>query len=207
MSPVRPTQGRVRPRGAVVRPRWPGALALALGLGLLLAPVSPVDARDAGAAGERTPHERAPVRQVEAIVTRISDGDTLWWRPVEGGKPQRLRLVGLDAPERCQPGGRESREWLRRAVWHERVTLEIVGRDQHGRPLGRVRLRGRDVGAEMVAQGWAWDGAWRGRRGPYAAEELAARAARRGVFQQADPERPRAFRDRHGPCEADPAWR
>jgi endonuclease YncB( thermonuclease family) len=148
-----------------------------------------------------------PPRQVEAIVTRISDGDTLWWRPVEGGKPQRLRIVGLDAPERCQAGGREASEWLRREVWHERVTLEIVGRDQHGRPLGRVLRGGRDVGAMMVAQGWAWDGAWRGRSGPYAQEERAARAARRGVFQQTAPERPRDFRDRHGPCEAAPARR
>ena len=184
--------------GGVSRAAGWGALVLAAWLGL--APVGSAGAREPGAPA-------AAPRRVEAIVTRISDGDTLWWRPVEGGKPQRLRLVGLDAPERCQAGGREAGEWLRRTVWHERVTLEIVGRDRHDRPLGRVLLRGRDVGAEMVAQGWAWDGAWRGRRGPYAAEELSARAARRGVFQQADPERPRAFRDRHGPCEADPAWR
>ena len=87
---------------------------------------------------------------------------------------------------------------------NQRVSVQTHARDGWGRSLATVRLRGKggeDVAARMARQGWAWSYG-RGRsRGPYAAQEAAARQARRGVFAHAaEPERPADFRRRHGPC-------
>ena len=140
----------------------------------------------------------------QGTVTWVTDGDTLWVRPDTGGRARKLRLQGVDAPESCQSGGAQARQALIALALNQRVSVQTHARDGWGRSLATVRLRGKggeDVAARMARQGWAWSYG-RGRsRGPYAAQEAAARQARRGVFAHAaEPERPADFRRRHGPC-------
>ena len=65
-----------------------------------------------------------------AKITRVSDGDTLWIRPHGGGRPVKLRVQGIDAPERCQPWGEASRERLRELVLGRSV--RVVEGPHHG---------------------------------------------------------------------------
>ena len=140
----------------------------------------------------------------EARVTRVSDGDTLWVQPLAGGRYRKLRLDGVDAPEICQEGGTAAREALAARVLQQVVTVRERSRDDYGRALARVQQAGEDVGAALVLQGQAWSYRWRHSDGPYAQEEAQARALRRGLFAQTDPEPPRDFRRRHGPCQPVP---
>ena len=144
--------------------------------------------------------QAAPPQRLDGIVTRVSDGDTLWLRADGGRKPVKLRLVGLDAPEVCQAHGPAARAALEVRVLGRRVGLQRHAVDEHGRALVTLWLDGRDVGAGLVADGHAWSARWRGDPGPYAAEEAAARRAGRGLFAAPEPEQPRDFRRRHGPC-------
>ena len=132
----------------------------------------------------------------------VVDGDSLWVQPEGGGRRARLRLQGIDAPERCQPGGAPARAALQALVQGERLHVTVHARDRFGRRLASVRRQrdGLDVAAGMVAQGWAWSDRQGWRRGRYWREEAQARAARRGVFATADAESPAEFRRRHGPC-------
>lgn len=137
------------------------------------------------------------------VVTRVSDGDTLWLRPegqAERRKPVKVRLVGLDAPEICQAHGPAARAALEAWTLGRRVTLQRQAYDGYGRQLATLWLDGQDIGARLVAQGHAWSARWHASRGPYADEEATARQTRAGLFVQPDPELPRAFRQRHGPC-------
>lgn len=152
-------------------------------------------------AGLTWPQETAPPRVYEAQVTRVFDGDTLWVKPLTGGRYRKLRLDGLDAPEICQSGGIESRDALARRLLRQRVTVTERRRDDYGRGLARLQHEGDDVGGWMVAHGHAWSYRWRQSPGPYQAQEASARAQRRGLFAQGDAELPRSFRRRHGPCE------
>jgi endonuclease YncB( thermonuclease family) len=137
-----------------------------------------------------------------ALVTYVSDGDTLWVQPDKGGPARKLRLEGIDAPEICQPGGDASRARLAQRVLKQRVRVSIRRSDVYGRALARIGLAGEDVGAGMVRSGQAWSYRWRRDVGPYAAEEALARQSRLGLFAAAQPEIPRDFRRRHGPCQA-----
>jgi micrococcal nuclease len=144
----------------------------------------------------------APQEQI-AIVTRVSDGDTLWIRPLgDGGKqrPIKLRLQGLDAPERCQAWGSQAQQALAHKVLNKEVRLQTRGRDDHERVLGNVWLGDEDVSAWMVEAGHAWSYRYRRSLGPYAAQENQARQNKRGLFADPRAIEPREFRKSNGPC-------
>lgn len=147
-----------------------------------------------------------PAWALSGVVTHVSDGDTVWVRPDDAParrKPVKLRLVGIDAPERCQAWGTESTAALTAQVLHQRVQVPTRGVDKHGRLLGGLYLvDGSDVAAWMVQSGHAWSARWHRRPGPYAAQEQAARARRAGLFADPAALEPWAFRRRHGPCAA-----
>ena len=140
-------------------------------------------------------------------VTRVTDGDTLWVRldgpggtPLNVRKPIKVRLQGIDAPERCQAWGPEAKAALESRVLHRRVRLQVRASDTYHRSIAIVELDGDDVGAWMVGRGHAWSARFRRSPGAYAVQERAAREARRGLFRDSAPIDPRAFRKSHGPC-------
>jgi endonuclease YncB( thermonuclease family) len=136
-----------------------------------------------------------------ARVVTVSDGDTVWVSPLPTERRLKLRLEGLDSPERCQSGGEAATRALRELLLNQTVEVEVRGQDDFDRGLARIRYQGRDVGAWMVSQGHAWSYRFKRDPGPYVREEQAARQARRGLFVQDRPERPSDFRRRHGPCD------
>jgi endonuclease YncB( thermonuclease family) len=136
----------------------------------------------------------------DAVVSHVTDGDTLWVRPVAGGPPQQLRIEGIDAPEICQAFGSKSREALAARVLRKRVTVHAKGADDYLRLVARVRFGREDVGRWLVANGYAWSYRFRGDRGPYARQEALARDRRLGLWAQSETEPPRSFRVRHGSC-------
>ncbi|NDY89830.1 thermonuclease family protein [Ideonella livida] len=164
-----------------------GAGVLALAAGLLTAPA---------VASAR------PAEVWTGTVTHVTDGDTLWVRPARDGAPVKIRLHGVDAPERCQAGGPEATRWLQTHAQGRKVQVRSRARDDWGRVVAVVRLApGReDLGAALVGAGWAWDAGWGRRPGPYQQAEAEARRARRGLHAGASPQRPRDFRRQHGSC-------
>ncbi len=127
------------------------------------------------------------IRVAEATLTgsaRIIDGDTLEVRGT------RIRLHGIDAPESAQQCrsqgqvwscGREATRALARRIGSHPVACKERDRDRYGRVVAVCRVGGEDVNAWMVAEGWAF--AYRQYSRRYLAEEMAAKAAKRGVWQ------------------------
>ena len=133
-------------------------------------------------------------------VIYITDGDTLWIRPLHGGRARKIRLDGIDAPEICQAYGVRARERLAAFVRGRQVRVMTRGRDDYRREMARVELQGQDIGAWMVVRGLAWSYRFRRDPGPYVGLEALARKQRRGLFAQDKPLQPRDFRRRHGSC-------
>jgi endonuclease YncB( thermonuclease family) len=133
-------------------------------------------------------------------VSHVTDGDTVWVRPAGGGRPVKLRLAGIDAPEICQAGGRAARAALAGRVAGRTVVVATQGRDDYGRAVATVQLDGQDVAGWMVAQGHAWSYHHGREGGPYLGLQAQARSARRGLFAHPQTLPPRLFRKQHGPC-------
>lgn len=82
-------------------------------------------------------------RRYNVSVSRVYDGDTF-----ETSRGQRVRLLGIDAPEVAHGArsaefyGRESGAWLTALVLHQTLTVEegIVAKDRYGRTLAWVYL-------------------------------------------------------------------
>jgi len=135
-----------------------------------------------------------PVWRVETV----HDGDTVTCLDPEG-RPWKIRLVGIDAPEHGQPFGDASRRALAAKLSGGLVRVEGEARDQHGRLLGRLWIDDRDINGEMIADGWAWVYGGFTPDVDLVALEAAARRSRRGLWQGEDPQPPNQWRQLHPP--------
>jgi endonuclease YncB( thermonuclease family) len=118
-----------------------------------------------------------------ATVQRITDGDTIVVRTADF-EDVKVRLYGIDAPERKQPGGAEASAWLR-PLQGQTVTVIEMDVDRYGRTVALVESEGRSVNVGIVAAGWAWhyDRYCKAAIcGDIEAAENAAREAGRGIW-------------------------
>ena len=133
-------------------------------------------------------------------VTAVPDGDTITVRTSDGQK-HRVRLDGIDAPERTQPYSQLSRKNLIALIGEQPVTVASDKVDRHGRPVGVVRnAAGHDIGLEQLKAGLAWHfkkyehEQSPDNRAAYAAAEAIARAGKLGLWRDPDPTPPWVFR-------------
>ncbi len=117
-------------------------LVLILALVLLkLVPAIPARAQD-------------PLPVLVGTVTKIVDGDTIDVQLSSG--PIRVRLHGVDTPERGQPWGKESTAALTALVMGKEVDIEPFSQDRYERMIGIVFLGDLNVNLELVKRGHAW---------------------------------------------------
>src|SRR5688572_24491419 len=97
----------------------------------------------------------APVFSFTGEVVGVQDGDTI--EVLYNGKAQRIRLYGIDCPEKGQPYGNNAKQATSALVFAQYVTLEIHGKDKYGRILADVLLAdGTNVNQELVKDGMCW---------------------------------------------------
>jgi endonuclease YncB( thermonuclease family) len=130
---------------------------------------------------------------------RIADGDTVTVLDATNAQ-HRIRLQGIDAPESHQAFGTQSKKSLSEMIFDREVTVEYDKTDQYGRLVGKIVLDGKDINLAQVKAGMAWHYKEYQReqtptdRELYARAEDEARNARRGLWVDADPVEPSAFR-------------
>ena len=93
-------------------------------------------------------------------VLKVSDGDTINIQKVENGKfvgeILRIRMYGMDAPEKTQDYGSESRQALEKLVAGKNLSVEVKNKDRYGRTVAIIYADGKNVNEEMVKTGNAW---------------------------------------------------
>ncbi len=88
-------------------------------------------------------------------VVGVSDGDTI--TVMHNGKGERIRLHGIDCPEKRQAFGNRAKQFTSNLVFAKTVTVQFVDRDRYGRTVGVVLLPdGRSLNHELVKAGFAW---------------------------------------------------
>ena len=127
-------------------------------------------------------------------VIGVADGDTI--TVLHNGVPEKVRLFGIDAPERHQPFGMRAKQFVSNLAFGKVVEINPAGHDRWKRTIAEVVLPdGRYLNREVVHAGFAW---WFRKYAPSDDEledlEGKARAARRGLWADADPVPPWEWR-------------
>jgi endonuclease YncB( thermonuclease family) len=132
-------------------------------------------------------------------VVGVSDGDTVTVLTAEH-RQFKIRLSGIDAPEKKQAFGAHAKETLARQVFGQPVLVEWSKVDRYGRIVGKIEVGGMDANLEQVREGSAWVYLQYLRELPVADRELylqaeqEAKNERRGLWRDAQPEPPWQWR-------------
>ncbi len=149
----------------------------------------------------------AHAEEFSAKVIAVLDGDTVLIRRSNG--LVKIRLSGIDAPEKAQIFGETSRRSLSGMVLGKQVKVDSRATDQYGRMVAYLSVNGLDVNAEQIRRGMAWAAAgWRHSRrqsprdplhGSHALAALQEEARRipRGLWAQRNPVPPWDWRKQH----------
>lgn len=114
----------------------------------------------------------------------------------------KIRLSGIDAPEKNQPYGNASKKSLSDLVFGKQVRVEATKQDRYGRDLGKVWVHpidcskcGKTLDANLaqLTKGMAWWCRYYAKeqpeedRGQYEFSETEARAKKAGLWQEPNP--------------------
>lgn len=156
----------------------------------------PLEAANEPAAATPRPG-RPDANVLTGLVVAIADGDTL--TVLDASKTQhRIRLEGIDTPERGQAYGTRAREALGAMAFQKDARVEWSERDRYRRILGHVYVDDRWVNKAMVEEGWAWHYRQYSDDPELAVAEQRARAAKLGLWADPHPVPPWEYRRNPG---------
>ena len=135
-----------------------------------------------------------PPQLLEGICVGVSDGDSLHLE-LPDGERVRVRLYGIDAPEKNQECALAARKKLGKLIYDKEIRVEVLDVDKYGRYVGKVYAGARYVNRYMLKEGLAWHYKHYAADDELLAEaEARAKAAGRGIWATESPCRPRVFR-------------
>jgi endonuclease YncB( thermonuclease family) len=136
---------------------------------------------------------------LQGKVVSVADGDTI--TVLDSQKTQhKIRLQGIDAPERAQPFGNKSRQSLHELVHGKQVTVDYQKKDKYGRVVGKILLNNTDVCLEQLKRGMAWHFKQYANEQPkedqetYSLAEQQAKTELKGLWKDKQPVPPWEFR-------------
>ena len=141
----------------------------------------------------------ASAATITGRVTAVSDGDSFILVDAQR-RSIRVRIQGVDAPERRQGFSYASKQSLSKMIYRRDVVVNVDKADQYGRVVGTVMVEGRDAGLEQIRAGFAWFYTHYANEMPpvvrtvYIAAQREAKSARRGLWSENDPTPPWRFR-------------
>lgn len=97
----------------------------------------------------------AYAKTIEGLVVGVADGDTITVLDQEK-ITYKIRLQGIDAPEKKQAFGEKSKQSLHNLVHSKQVRIEYDKEDKYGRIVGKVSLGDLDICLQQLSLGLAW---------------------------------------------------
>lgn len=159
---TRRRRGRLDPGPILRRRRWTRRV-----VGLLLALLAAVVAVERSGVVTPAGGDHARFDQQVFVVSRVVDGDTVHIRSREGGETEKVRLIGVDAPEMHFDGSgtpdywaEAAKNYLRERLEGREVTVKLEPldvRDRYGRLLAYLYLGdSENVNLQLIRDGHAY---------------------------------------------------
>ncbi|MCK5797592.1 MAG: thermonuclease family protein [Deltaproteobacteria bacterium] len=135
----------------------------------------------------------APKAPFSGKVVRVSDGDTIHVE-LRPGVRAKIRISGVDAPEKAQPFGKKSHAFAQDFVGGKAVKVVPKAADRYGRVVATVSVDDHDLGAALLGAGLAWHYRHYDKSPRYAKLQEDAKASHRGLWSQGTPQAPWNYR-------------
>ena len=130
---------------------------------------------------------------ITGSVIRVTDGDTIV--VLDADRTQhKIRLAGIDCPERKQAYGNKAKQALSAMVFSKTVKITYTEKDRYGRIIGDIYWGKHWINLEMVGAGWAWHYKHYSKDKRLADAEAAARAGHKGLWADPNPVAPWEYR-------------
>ena len=94
-------------------------------------------------------------KTIEGLVVGVADGDTITVLDQQKNT-YKIRLQGIDAPEKKQAFGEKSKQSLHDLVHSKQVRIEYDKEDKYGRIVGKVTIGDLDICLQQLSLGLAW---------------------------------------------------
>jgi len=130
--------------------------------------------------------------QLVGKVVSIADGDT--FTMVVNNEQIKIRLHGIDCPEKSQDFGNVAKEFLSALVFGKTVSVKKLDTDRYGRTIGMVLIDSVNVSEELLKAGLAWHYKYYDKSLIWAKLEEAARKEKKGLWSLSNPIPPWDFR-------------
>lgn len=134
---------------------------------------------------------------VSGKVIGIMDGDTIKIL-TKDNQQVKIRFNQIDAPEKDQPWGQNSKQALSDLIFGKQVTVTDTSTDKYGRTLGIVMLGSININKQQVANGNAWAYRQYLKDQDYVSLETQAKAAKKGLWSLQDDQIMPPWEWRHG---------
>jgi len=138
---------------------------------------------------------------LQGKVVSVADGDTITILDVNKTQ-HKIRLQGIDAPEKAQAFGEKSKQSLYEMVHGKTVQVSFTKNDKYGRIVGKVFLDTQDICHQQIKSGLAWhykkyqDEQPLAERQTYSVSESNAKSQQLGLWSDAQPLAPWDYRKR-----------
>lgn len=130
---------------------------------------------------------------ISGTVVKVADGDTFTVLTSDNNTV-KIRLHGIDAPEKGQDFYRVSRDHLVSLVMEKEVEIAVTTRDRYSRTVGLAKVNGKNINEAMLKSGLAWHYKEYDNNAKWAALENNARMERKGIWSMPHPVPPWQFR-------------
>lgn len=130
-----------------------------------------------------------------AYVEYVFDGDTVNIHQLTS--EYKLRLIDIDAPEKNQPYGKESRRALIKLCMNQPINVVLIGIDKYNRELGNLQCNQTDAGLYLVKNGLAWYNAKYSNNPKTMLAEKTARLNNLGLWKSKSPTPPWIWRQQN----------
>lgn len=84
----------------------------------------------------------------------VTDGDMI--EVMHQGKAEKIRLYGIDCPEKRQTFGKKAKQFTAKMVFKKVVNINPVTVDRYGRTIAWVYVNGKCLNRELLKAGLAW---------------------------------------------------
>jgi len=129
---------------------------------------------------------------IRGKVVRIADGDTITIL-TEDNRQVKIRLDGIDCPERGQDYGTKATDFTRELCAGKTVTIDSIGTDRYKRVLGVVWADSVNVNEALLRNGLAWRYKYN-KSAHYLELEQQARGKKLNIWSMKNPVAPWDFR-------------